>query len=428
MYQISEISCLAETIAIKGSVGTDYEQLSDSLAPATAVVTVNDVHPLITPENISSCFRSADTMGINAWSNSVAYLKNQRVSHSGKYYRAKIDGINQNPTSQTTYWEEISLISTALSEIVDSACNKMLRKLFQIKQLNQTVKTILDDFFLFTGKADSTNLNANLNRLVGFVITPKNASDISVVLKQISLQFIGNFSNLEIHLYHSSKTTPVHTITVDSYNDNGSVKWITANKILNYISSTTDPGGCWYLVYSESNINAAQSLKKDTNYVVNPGCASCDYAYYQQYTKRSKYIDVQPFYVNQGNYTNGELWDIANEIYVDNNNFGLNFSMTAQCDLSNFICRNKEHFADALAYQVGIDILNEFCSSTRNNQLADKIKSEAYFALNGDRNTMYSGLNKEYDNALKTLSFDISSINNVCLPCENKKKISYRAI
>lgn len=428
MYQISEIACLAETIAINGSVGTDYEQLSESLAPTTAIVIVNDIHPLITSENISSCFRSADTMGINAWSNSVAYLKNQRVSHSSKIWKAKQNSTNQSPVAGA-FWEEVSIVSSRLSEIVNAASNKMLRKVFQFKQLNNTVKTILDDFYLFNGRADITNLNANLNRLVGFRFNIKNKKDIALFIKQIGLQFIGDSTTVRIKLYHSSNTQVIAQINID-YNENGSIKWhnVVEFEMLKYVSGVNDSGGYWYLVYNEADINGVQSLKKDKDFVTAPDCSSCDHAYYTNYVKRSQYLEIQPFYVSEGDFTDGELWDSANEVYVNNNNFGLNFSMTAQCDLGNFICRNKNVFADALAYQVAVDILGEFCNTTRNNQLADKVRGDAYFALKGDKNTMDAGLIKEYNEIIKSVSFNISDINKDCLPCETKQRVKYIAI
>lgn len=426
MYQKSEIACLAETIAINGSVGTDYEQLSDSLAPTTAIEIVNDVHPLITPENISSCFRSADTMGINAWNNSTNYLKNQRVSYSGSIWKAKQNNANQTPGAGV-YWEQVSIVSSRLTEIVSSACNKMLKKVFEFKQLNQTVKTILEDFFLYNGRADISNLNANLGRLVGLRFNVRDAKDIALLIKQVSLQLVGDEAQFDLYLFHSSNKQPIHTIQIQ-YQENGSVKWFDANKLLKYVAEEYDSGGCWYLVYSEAETNGAQSLKKEKDFVTPPDCSSCDQAYYTNFVKRSHYVNIQPFYVNEGNYSSGELWDVNDEVYVNNNNFGLNFSMTAQCDLGNFICRNKGVFAEALAYQVAVDILGEFCNTTRNNQLADKVRSEAYFALNGDKNTMNSGLIKEYEKKIKSVSFNISDLNKNCLPCENKPKVKYSAI
>ncbi len=428
MYQKSEIACLAETISINGSVGTDYEQLSDSLSPITAIENVNDVHPLITPENISSCFRNADTMGINAWSSSTPYLKNQRVSHSSKIWKAKQNNTNQSPTApNSVYWEEVSIVSSRLTEIVSSACNKMLKKVFEFKQLNQTVKTILEDFYLFNGRADISNMNANLNRLVGLRINVRDPKDIALLIKQVSLQLVGDEAQFNIYLFHSSNKNSIHTIEVN-YQENGTVKWFDTNKLLSYVSTNIDSGGCWYLVYSEADINGSQSLKKDKDFVTPPDCSSCDFTYYTNYVKRSQFVDIQPFYVDEGKYNSGELWDIENEVYVNNNNFGLNFSMTAQCDLSNFICRNKNVFAEALAYQVAIDILGEFCNTTRSNQLADKVRSDAYFALKGDKNTMDSGLIKEYEKKIKSVSFNISDLNKNCLPCENKPRIKYGAI
>lgn len=431
MYTISKIACLTETIGIIGGIGTDYSDvIQDALNPSTALVVVNDIHPLITPENISSCLRDANTMGINAWNNSTAYLKNQKVSFSGKYYKALRNNSNKSPDTNTLDWSEVSLINEQLTRIINSSANKMLKSLFDKKQINQTVKSLLDDFYLFDGRADNINLNANLNRLVGFRITLKEQSDINVIIQKIAAQFVGTAATIPIKLYHSSVfNEPVAEVSL-SFSNNGNVQWFDIEDLrLDYVADNTDSGGVWYLVYNEASIPGLQSTKKeDRDFVNGPPCGSCLQTYQNMYVKRSKYVDIQPFYVNDGNFTDGQLWDESKEIYVEDNNFGLNLSMSAECDLSDFICRNKHQFANALAYQVACDLLQEFSHSMRNNYLEEKVKHDAYFALHGDKNSNNYGLKAELEKTIKAVSFNISGINEICLPCENKKRFHFKAI
>lgn len=431
MYTISKISCLTETIGIIGGVGTDYSDvIADALNPATALVVVNDIHPLITPENISSCLRDATTMGINEWSNSTAYLKNQKVSLSGKYYKALRNNTNKSPLTEAADWVEVSLINEQLIRLINASANKMLKSVFDKKQINQTVKSILDDFYLFDGRADNINLNANLNRLVGFRISLKDPRDINIIIHKIAAQFVGSADTIPIKLYHSSVINePVLEVDL-AFTNNGNVEWFDiADMKLNYVADNTDSGGVWYLVYNEADIPGLQSTKKEErNFVYGPACGSCLQTYQNMYAKRSKYMVVQPFYVNEGNFTAGQLWDESKEMYVEDNNFGLNLSMSAECDLSDFICRNKHQFANALAYQVACDLLQEFTHSMRNNRLEEKVKHDAYFALHGDKNTNNYGLKAELEKAIKAVSFNISGINEICLPCENKKRFHYKAI
>lgn len=430
MYQNSKINCLKETIGIIGHAGTDYTDIiAESLNPSTAVILVNDVHPLITVENLSSCFRDETLLGINAWSNSVEYKKGQKVKLNNKYYKALQASTNNNPASEVTFWQEISLLTEQLSSIIDASCNKLLMSIFDAKQIHQTVKSILDDFYLFDGRADNINLNANLNRLVGFRIDVKEPKDLNIVISKICAQFVGTADTIPIKVFHSSVINePVFEVELE-YSTSGKAEWFDINDLnLNYISDLNDTGGVWYIVYNEADIPNLQSTKKERNIYLGPPCGTCLATYQEMYAKRSKYMSVQPFYVNEGNFTPGELWDEANEIYVEENNFGLNLSISIQCDLSDFICRNKLQFANALAYQVGCDILKEFIHSNRNNYLEEKVKSDAYYALYGDKNTNYGGLKSELDKKIKAVSFNISSLNELCLPCENKKRFHYRAI
>lgn len=433
MYSIDKINCLKSTIAIIGSgMGRDYNGIiSERLNPSTAIVVVEDEHPLINIENIASCMRSSELIGVQPWSGSVNYKKKQIVLFDLKYYKAKTNNLDKSPSTNPNDWEEISIVSEQLERIVNSACNKLLNSVFEHKKLNNTVKTIVDDFYLFNGRADIQNMNPNLGRLVGFRIDLKDAKDLVAIINKIGVQFVGPAATIPIKLYHTSKQQPVATIEIE-HTSTGNFIWKTIDVDnglrLDYVSDLIDAQGTFYITYNEASVPGLQSLKKELNLTEMPACSGCDRNYYEAFMKRSRYLDIQPFYVDSDNFTDGQLWDESNEIYVNSNNFGLNLSFSIQCDLSDFICRNKRVFANALSMQITVDILKAFTTSTRTNQLSEKVSNDAYYALYGDKNTNNFGLIGELSKRIKAVSFDISELNVNCLPCESKSRIKHIAI
>ena len=149
----------------------------------------------------------------------------------------------------------------------------------------------------------------------------------------------------------------------------------------------------------------------------------------------SKYIEVHPFSVSEEAVLTEDggvsLWDIADNQYTYDNNYGLNLEVTVACDITDFIIEQKALFQDVIAKQVAVDFLKEFAynANVRTNRHAINVsRLDLMYELDGDSSSMKkSGLNYQLDLAFKALKVSTQGADRVCLPCKNNG-IKYRTV
>ena len=74
-------------------------------------------------------------------------------------------------------------------------------------------------------------------------------------------------------------------------------------------------------------------------------------------------------------------------------------------------------FKNLLAYKVTAIILNDMKFSMETNHLEEKIKMMIIRDLEGDTETKMDNITTKYQKELKAVDFNISGINEKCLPC-----------
>ena len=195
-----------------------------------------------------------------------------------------------------------------------------------------------------------------------------------------------------------------------------------------YLSNEYDSGGLFYIGYFQADI-VGQAIKKDFNWNSGP-CNTCSGGANAMkiWNKRLDFLRVSPIYVESGKLNGTQMFDYTDKVYSPNNNFGLNFGVSVQCDISNYLCDQKFVLADLIGKQVAVDILNDMKHSVRLNRIANVSSNMIIRDLEGDRETHEEGLSIRLQNAVKTTSFDFSKIDSPCLPCVNKFGIKKRAI
>lgn len=125
------------------------------------------------------------------------------------------------------------------------------------------------------------------------------------------------------------------------------------------------------------------------------------------------------------------MWDPELMTYTYDKNYGINLEVSAYCDLTDFIIKQRAMFQDVLAKQVAIDFLREFAFNPNvrtNRHSINASKLDIITELDGDSSSMrQSGLSYELEIALKALSISTQGLDRVCLPCVNNG-IKYRTI
>ena len=308
---------------------------------------------------------------------------------------------------------------------------KAISRFCNEKMASGVSKSLLESKTLFDGTSRIANTIKNKDNLVGFEIVPASFQGITVKINRIGLHFTEP-GEYVLYLMHSSQEAPVKVIKLTKTKKN-SAEWFDVEDLyLPFSGKDIDAGGSWYLCYYQSDIPAGSlAIRKDVDWSKGP-CSTCSRKESLAWQAWSKYLEVHPFYVN-GELTSElkELWNIDNNQYDYNTNYGLNLEITVRCDITDFILQQKSAFQDVILKQVAVDMLREFVYNANvrtNRHSINASRQDILYELDGDSSSMKkSGLNYQLDLAFKAVNFDTKGISKVCLPCKNNG-LKFRSI
>ena len=125
------------------------------------------------------------------------------------------------------------------------------------------------------------------------------------------------------------------------------------------------------------------------------------------------------------------MWDIRDNQYIYDNNYGLNLEVTVACDITDFIVEQKSLFTDVLAKQVAVDMLREIAYNANvrtNRHSINASRLDILYEIDGDSSSMKkSGLSYQLDMAFKAIKLITTGIDRICMPCKNNG-IKYKTI
>lgn len=327
-----------------------------------------------------------------------------------------------------------AVFNTYIQKIISGSIDKMLYSVINQKKINTLIKSVVADFKLFDGKADYDNKNANTGRFCFLEIKAKNNEDLVMMLKRVSFQFDTACPDLKLYLYSDNSPVTALKVIPLNYTTPLAVQWfdtLTNGDTNLNLPSLSDDDTTYFLGYYESDLApGTQSIKKVVNFNEMPSCSSCssNQAQVTHYKTRVQYIDMRIGYVDAQNLDGVALPDMQHAVWVDRNNFGMNIDANIICDISEFICSNKQIFVEPLAMQVAIDLLNVIIHSERDNIDLQKAMQGAIYALNGNQDNYFMGLYKVYNKMIDALDVDISGFNKSCLSCVKKPGIIKRYV
>lgn len=410
--------CIAGLVGFRESLDATMPTISDNLKESESGIYVNDIHSLITVENIYNCIVNTGTITLpSAWSGMTAYLIGQRVQSSGLIYQALQNNTNHAVT-ETAYWQNLgNPLSMYLQDKMNQSAVKLANAVYLQKNLNQQAKSILPDTMLYGGNGSIKNTIPQSGRFVGFRIKLKEL-DLSMIIRKIGLQFNGLLTSFPIYLYNSSQNEPVKIWQV-STTSAFSFQWAElAKQIMSFLSDTDNVGSDFYLGYYENDLNGVLAISNEYTFTQNL-CGPCNPVNYSLRKTWGQYIDIHPFVVVADNLNDDRtLWDVTTNGYTDGTNFGLNLLASIYCDTTDFFCRNKHGLANAIAFQTAVSIIQDMAFSARDNQQMLKLQQLANYALNNqDNNTQ--GLNAQMTKQIMQLDFNYAGSNPKCLPCSD---------
>lgn len=400
--------------------------LSDNLTQTESGMYFQQIHPLLTLDNLQSIAPDFQNYNWQVYDTNKVYKSGEVVRIEDSLYKALQNVPIKTSISDTDYWVETNPFSEWLEDKTKASIVKLVNKFINMKLADKASKSLIENKTLFDGTGRLTNKIENRNRLVGFEIDTVRSKGVTVKIDKIGLQMTepGSYT---VYIFHSSNPEPIYTLTFEKTKAN-SLEWFKPKDdiLLPYESVNTDAGGSWYLVYKQSELpENAQAIYKDRDWSTGP-CKACSRSEFLAYQTWSKYIEVHPFYISED-----EEFDPEAMNFTYDKNYGINLEVSAYCDLTDFIIKQRAMFQDVLSKQVAIDFLREFAYNPNvrtNRHSINASKLDILAELDGDSSSMrQSGLSYELDIALKALSISTQGLDRICLPCVNNG-IKYRSI
>lgn len=436
---------LLHLIGWEQNYDTSDLKISDALTVSESGLYFQRIHPLLTLQNMSCIAPDFKNITFPGYNSEKEYSKGNVVEYDEKLYKALQKALNKQPDIESEYWVETNPFSEWLESKTKASIQKAIARYCNEKIAQGTYKTLCENRTLFDGTGRLVDVVKNRKNLVGFEIIPVRAKGVTTKINKIGLQFTepGEYT---LYLMHSSMDAPVKIIKLNKIRKN-SIEWFSLNDVyLPYQSEDNDAGGSWYLCYFQSELpEGSQAIRKDKDWSKEP-CNSCSRREYLAWMAWSKYIEVHPFFVNEElieavNFNDGfnddfekqalHLWDVENNQYTYDNNYGLNLELTISCDITDFIIEQRMLFQDVIAKQVAVDMLREFAYNANvrtNRHSINASRLDILYEVDGDSSSMKkSGLSYQLDMAFKAIKLSTEGIDRVCLPCKNNG-VKYRTI
>lgn len=427
MIRIADIQDkMLHLVGWKQSYDLSDIMLSSNLTQTESGMYFQQIHPLLTLDNLRSIAPDFQNYNWQIHDTTKAYKSGEVVRVDDSLYKALQDVPAETNILDSEYWAETNPFSEWLEEKTKASIVKLVNKFINMKLADKATKSLIENKILFDGTGRLINKIENRNRLVGFEIDAVRSKGVTVKIDKIGLQMTkpGSYT---LYIFHSSNPEPIYTLTFEKTKAN-SLEWFKPKEdiLLPYESANTDAGGSWYLVYKQSELpENAQAIYKDRDWSTGP-CKACSRSEFLAYQAWSRYIEVHPFYISEDEEFDPEIMN-----FTYDKNYGINLEVSAYCDLTNFIIKQRAMFQDVLSKQVAIDFLREFAYNPNvrtNRHSINASKLDILTELDGDSNSMrQSGLSYELDIALKALSISTQGLDRVCLPCVNNG-IKYRSI
>lgn len=414
--------------ALFGLVGweQDYDperHISEELTQSESGLYYTGAHPLMTLDNIRAIMPEKFTNQYPIWDADKEYAEGTKVRHAEKVWQAVADNIDSEPSEDSQDWQMFDALSDFLVQLTRMGIAQMVQTFLQTKSLLKESKPLLERRTFFDGAGRFNNVQENHGRLVGFEINPVRAMGVTAKIERIGLQMRGATGKVRVYLFHSSQREPVKVEDLEVTKDNGTFQWFNVKEwFMPYISDGNNAGGSWFLCYNQDDLpDGMEAINVAKDWSREP-CGTCNIGSVEAWRELTKYLAISPFRVPalQTFAEYPELWDIADNVYTNTCNYGLNVEVTVACDLTDFIIREREVFATALQRQVAVTALRTMAMNpnVRVNRNQSNVSTQGVlYELDGNPQGRENGMGMELRKAYEALDIDTRGIDRICLTC-----------
>lgn len=404
------------------------KQIDASLTQSESGLMYQHAHPLLTLDNVRSIMPDDYEYQYPEWV-AGTYAKGAKVRHNGSVWIA-----TQNTTDEPvdgSAWKVYDITSDYIERLTRQGIAAVAQNFIQFKQLQSETKSLLERRTFFDGAGRLKATINNKNKICGFEIVPVRAMGVTAKIERVGLQFAGGTGKVTLYLFHSSMTDPVKTFELD-YEREGMFQWFTLDDCYLPYMGANDAGGAWFLCYNQDELPLGmEAINVSKDWSRDP-CGTCNIGSVEAWRQLTKYLQISPFCVNApttfAQYP--EMWDIAQTGYTNTTSYGLNCEVTVGCDLTDFICEQRQLFATTLQKQVAAIALRTLAMNPDvkvNRNQSNASRMDILYELDGNSQGRASGIGQELKEAYKSLSLDTSGIDRICLTCNNHG-VKYRTV
>ena len=431
-------------------------QIADDLTESESGLYFQGAHPMVTIENLRAVMPEMSVDMFPEWSRFKLYHKGQVVRHGSStgvmLFEALKDGIGHEPRvkdfnadfnddfSQSEggigdagYWTRYNPISVWLKRLQDQAIAKMVQMFLTQKSLLKESKALLERRTFFDGAGRLANTLPSGQRIVGMEITPAYSMGVTAKIERIGLQMTGATGTVRVYLFHSSQVDPIAVADLEYTKENGGFQWFDVKDFyMPYISEANDSGGAWYLCYCQQDLPEGMECVNVAKDWSREPCGTCNIGSLTAWRELTKYINISPFRVHAPETFKEfpEMWDIEETVYTNTVNYGLNVEVSVYCDLTDFIIKERQMFANVLQMEMAARVLRmlAYNPSVRvNRKQSNASQFDLIAEVDGYPQGREQGFASELKKMYDALDLDTRGIDRICLTCR-PVGVKYRTV
>lgn len=416
--------------------------IADELTETESGLYFQEAHPMVTMENLRAVMPDMDVMMYPEWNSATFYKKGFIVRLNGKLFSAKENNLGNTPRTKDFngdydddfsteddpigdpgYWEQFDPMSVWLKSLQDGVTAKVVQTFLQVKSLLKESRPLLERMTFFDGAGRIQNTLPSGQRLVGMEIIPAYSMGVTAKIERIGLQMTGATGTVRVYLFHSSQPDPIQVEDLEFTKTNGGFQWFTMKDwYMPFISDGNNSGGAWYLVYDQAELPEGMECVNVAKDWSREPCGTCNIGSLAAWRALTKYLSISPFRVRSSETFAEfpELWDIAENVYTNTVNYGLNVEVTVQCDLTDFIIEQRQMFATVLQREMAAKVLrmlamNPSVRVNRNQSNASHL--DLLYEVDGNPQGRKTGIGYELEKAYEALDLDTRGIDRLCMTC-----------
>jgi hypothetical protein len=352
---------------------------------------------------------------------------------SGQYYQQfnSADNILACLPVNSTLTDDAKL-QAYLDKVEVDSINAALNEIEDVKQIgNQGNSLIASNVIFNVGRKVSTLTNQSY--FCGVMFEVKNSTAIRATINRIGLYLTAAVTDLDLYLFHSSKEAVVQQFQFTTATSN-SFAWNEIERELSY-DDGVNVGGTWYLGYYQDDLATATTAAVNYNAMnwIDGYCGSCGSVSSSDssaYTSIRNKVVMTGFYVPSASLpvSKTERFEPSVVIKTNTSNWGFNFHISVDCNLTQFWKDNKRSLKKVIGYSVAIKVLEDMKASNQINNVSEHLKVMIIRDLEGTNDTGAIPLWKRRMMAINALILDEGNVSSDCLPCARKPQTRYGAI